>query len=299
MHLQALQYVTAGMFELTAVADPRRQLGIAGVRNYSTHQRLLADKAVDAVAVLTPPNTHAPIAEAALEAGKHVLLEKPPALNTKEVRGLADTAKSVGRALFTAFHAQYRPEVGAARRELVGEEITGIGVVYKENALRYHQPEGWIFDPAVAGGGVLMDSGINALSVVQFVAPHLTHEVVGAKLHGPRGLGVETKAEVDFTFGPNTAGHLSMDWQHDGSEVRQVSFATGKGDEYTIDVCGSGQLYKNRQALLGRRDARQTGYDMRGEYRGVYRDFARHVRAGRSLVSMAELQFVEQAYSRG
>jgi predicted dehydrogenase len=297
MHMQAVERTR--LFQLVAAADPACRLECPDVRHYGSAQELVVDPTVQAVAILTPPNRHAALSIMALSAGKHVLVEKPVACSSVEVLHMAAASRAAERVLFTAMHARYRPEVREARRALLGETVTRIGITYKENVSHYHAPDSWVLNRDVAGGGVLADSGTNALSIAQFVAPGLPYQVTKSQLNVPPYRTVEMAAAVDFTFGENTSGHLSMDWLHPGAERREVVFRTKAGDCYTVDVCGPGQLRRNGGVLLQGPGRTQAGsYDMRGEYCGVYQDFAAHIRRGRSLVSMAELQFVEQAYTR-
>ncbi|AYY11641.1 gfo/Idh/MocA family oxidoreductase [Actinobacteria bacterium YIM 96077] len=95
-------------YEIVATADPvpeRRAEAIEryGCTAYGTPEELVADPSVDVVVVATPSHTHLPLTVSALEAGKHVVVEKPMAQSTAEVDAMVDAASSAGRVV-TCFH---------------------------------------------------------------------------------------------------------------------------------------------------------------------------------------------------
>ncbi len=290
--------MTPGQFDfaLAAAADPasKVELDTSRTKLYSDFYNLLDDPDVDAVSINTPPNTHFSFVMAALEAGKHVLVEKPPALQLDHIEQMIDTAHQVGKVLFMGFHSRYNPNIPMARHHLDGKDITGIDIRYSEDVLYYHKDGGWIFDPAIAGGGVLMDSGVNALSMIEELRPGIEYKVTDASLQIPDDFSVETKADVTFSFGTERHGTLSMDWMSD-TEQRQISFATSDGDTLTLDIVKN-QMTRNGQFLDGTPDSEQSRVDWLGEYRAMYREFARHIRTAKSLTSTSELSFISQAY---
>src|SRR3989344_292509 len=150
---------------LGATADTH-PLKDSDVTHHLDYKGLLADKTINAVSICTPPNTHYGLAMEALEAGKHVLVEKPPALTLEQVDEMEARAKRSGLVLFTALHAIYSPEVQVAISEMRGAQIDRIAIIYNEDHSR-DDPNKWLFDPFQAGGGGVMDSGINAVSVAR------------------------------------------------------------------------------------------------------------------------------------
>lgn len=290
-------------FEVTAVADPQPSetaKGLVGTETnfYLDYKELLSNPEIVAVSINTPPNTHYQLVMDALNAGKHVLVEKPPALTVEECQRMTDLANEKGKVLFMAFHARYSPSVEAAKQELADKNVTGIDIKYAEYALNYHAPDGWIFNPEVAGGGVLMDSGINALSIITYVLPDVVLEPSDASFEQPDNFRIETGAEVDLMFGDGGKGHISMDWMHKGPEIRQVTFHTDTGDEYVVDIVNN-RLVKNGTNPSEKEEESREMVDQHSEYRGVYEDFAHHIVQGNSLTSVKELAFIIQAYKIG
>ncbi len=296
VHLQAVASVhdNTGLKISTVaeVKDVEVPDGINQTRDYST---LLQDPNIKAVAIATPPDTHFKIARGALQAKKDVLLEKPPTLTISELEKLSQIASQQKTVLFTAFHAMYRPEVQKACDELSKEEVVNIAIEYKEDVMHYHGADGWIFDIKRAGGGVLMDSGINAMSIVQRVLPDLEIQVEKSTLGHSDKIDVETSAHVEFGFGRNGKGYLSMDWMYKESEVRKVTFTTKSGVSYRVDIVQA-TLTRDKNTLVGEQDKSKTIVDLLSEYRGVYKDFARYISERKSYVSDKELKFVLDAY---
>ena len=112
---------------LAAVAS--RNGSIDGIAHFATLDDMLAAKhPVDAVALCTPPQARQALAIAALKAGKHVLLEKPPGASVSELTPLIATARQAGRALFAAWHSRFAPAVEPARAFLAERTIKSVVV---------------------------------------------------------------------------------------------------------------------------------------------------------------------------
>ena len=299
IHYDALTKSGQTDFQVKAIAD----LSTQSVRE------VLKNPNIQAVSINTPPNTHHQLVMDALRGGKHVLVEKPPALTVAQCEEMSVCANQRGKVLFMSFHARYNPCVEAAKMELVDKNIEGIDIQYSEYAPNYHATSGWVFNPEIAGGGVLIDSGINALSVVTYVLPDWTSFFVrDAKFKKAGGFKVETEAHVGFSFGSKGSGTLSMDWMNKGPEIRQVTF-TADGDTYVVDIVKNifsknGEVRMivdaSREIVDQQSEYKQSlNSSLSSEYRGVYRDFARHLAQGKPLISIKELAFIQEAYRLG
>jgi predicted dehydrogenase len=135
---------------------------------------LVSDPAVDAVVVATPPAAHAAATIAALEAGKHVLCEKPFALDVDEARAMARAADCAAGFLACA-SSRHRgnPVQRTARRLIDAGELGDVYHVHERTwRLRgrpghHYAPQSpWFLDASVAGGGVIMDIGVYAIDSV-------------------------------------------------------------------------------------------------------------------------------------
>ena len=125
---------------------------------------------VDIVVVSTPPSSHAAIALAAISAGKHVVCEKPLAHMLAAAEDMCAAAEASGVYLKTGFNHRYYPPVALAQRLIASGKI---GEVIMAQAYAGH-PGGrefgnaWVTDPAVTGGGSLVDNGIHVLDLIRF-----------------------------------------------------------------------------------------------------------------------------------
>jgi predicted dehydrogenase len=124
---------------------------------------------VDAVVIGTPNAFHYPQTMAALEAGKHVLVEKPMAFTTTEAIAMRDAAAASGRTLLVGHMWRYRDEVIATRDRIADGAV---GRPVRTRGYGIHAgwgPSGWFTDRALAGGGALIDMGIHAIDTARFL----------------------------------------------------------------------------------------------------------------------------------
>ena len=157
---------TAGI-ELVAIAS--RNASIDGIAHFATLDELLAAVPdLDAVALCTPPQIRHAQAAAALSAGKHVLLEKPPGATVSELPPLIAAARQTGRTLFATWHSRFAPAVEPARTFLASRQIKSVAVEWKEDVKVWHPGQAWIWEP---GGLGVFDPGINALSILTRILP--------------------------------------------------------------------------------------------------------------------------------
>jgi UDP-N-acetyl-2-amino-2-deoxyglucuronate dehydrogenase len=130
---------------------------------------ILRDKAVDAVAILTPPNTHLELVERCAAAGKHVLLEKPLEITTERAHRLVAACRSAGVKLGVTLQHRFRP-AGLKLRELLASGALG-RVVAASTSIRLWRPQSYYEQPgrgvkARDGGGVLLTQGIHTLDLM-------------------------------------------------------------------------------------------------------------------------------------
>ncbi len=141
---------------------------------YESTQALLADPGVDAVCICTPSWLHAQTAVDALHAGKHVVLEKPMALNTADADRVIQACRQTGRLLTVISQLRFSPDVQKAR-ELVAQGALG-RMVQCSLSMRYWRSEeyfassSWKGRLAFEGGGALMNQGIHGIDLLQYVA---------------------------------------------------------------------------------------------------------------------------------
>lgn len=142
-------------------------LGIG--KAYGSYEELLADPAVEAVYIPLPNDDHAPWTIRALEAGKHVLCEKPLALGSAEARTMADAARERGLLLMEAFMYRFHPRWRRAKAIVDSGEIGRVRAVHAWFSYSNADP-GNIRNRLEAGGGGLYDIGCYAVSVARWFA---------------------------------------------------------------------------------------------------------------------------------
>jgi L-arabinose 1-dehydrogenase len=211
-------------FALTACASPFAEVN--GVRNYRDIDSLLdAEPDIAAVSLCTPPQGRYALARRALEAGRHVMLEKPPGVSLGEVKSLQQIARANGLTLFTAWHSRYASAVAPARAWLNGQQIREVRVRWKEDVRRWHPGQQWIWEP---GGLGVFDPGINALSIVTEI---MSTELIlrEARLVVPSGAFTPIAADLDCIDTNGVLVRAEFDWRHGPVEQWEIDVETDAG----------------------------------------------------------------------
>ncbi len=266
------------------VAAASRNATVDGVANFSTIEEMLAsDVAIDAVSLCQPPQVRHQAARAALEAGKHVFLEKPPGATVSEVEDLKALAAAKGVSLFASWHSRYAPAVEAARTFLAGTKIRSAAIDWKEDVRRWHPNQDWIWR---AGGFGVFDPGINALSIATHILPPMF--VTSSTLDFPDNRDAPIAANIDFRTSAGQPVTAVFDWRQTGPQTWDISADTEAGQ----------MLLSSGGAKLAI-DGRVVHEEPEMEYPMLYRRFAEIVRAGKSDADIAPLQHVADAFMLG
>ena len=134
---------------------------------------VLADRSIDAVLILTPPNTHLDLVRRAAAAGKHILLEKPLEISTERSLELVHAARAAGVTLGVVLQHRFRPPAVKLREVLGAREL---GTILGASAsIRLWRPQSYYDAPgrgtqARDGGGVLLTQGIHTLDLLLSLA---------------------------------------------------------------------------------------------------------------------------------
>jgi predicted dehydrogenase len=163
---------------------------------------LLAADDVDAVVIASPVPTHYPLARAALEAGKHVFVEKPPAMRAAEMEELIELADARGLVLMPGHLLLYHPAVQKLKELIDDGELGEVLVVYgnRQNLGKIRTDE-----------NALWSLGVHDLSVIQYLIPE---EIVEASAHGDAFLtdGVEDVVFCYLRFASGKIAHMHLSW---------------------------------------------------------------------------------------
>ena len=269
-------------FSLVAGASHDGQL--ADRPTYRSLEEMLAGgHDLAAVALCQPPQTRFQAAWAAIDAGCHVLLEKPPGATTCEVDLLAAHARARGVTLFASWHARFAPAVEPARACLAKREIRSVEIIWKEDVRHWHPGQAWIWEP---GGLGVFDPGINALSIATYILPRpffLTDGTVSV----PANKAAPIAAELSFTDAERTTIQMQLDFRQTGLQTWDIRVETDAGP--LVLSQGGGDL-----TCAG---APQPVAEARA-YPSLYRHFARLIAERRSDVDVAPLHHVADAFLR-
>ncbi len=142
-----------------------------GARTYETHDDLLEDAAVDAVIVTTPNRFHEPIAVAALEAGRDVLVEKPLAHTLESAERIAEAAVRADGICMVGFHNRHAASMAMFDEQHARGRFGDLTHVEADYVRRrgVPGPGSWFTDTELAGGGALLDIGVHALDLALYV----------------------------------------------------------------------------------------------------------------------------------
>lgn len=272
-------------FELVACAS--RNAHVDGVANFADIETLLAEvNELDAISICTPPQAHFEAALAALRAGKHVMLEKPPAATTRHIALLQAEAARHGCTLFQTWHSRFAAGVDTARDWLRGRTLTGGTITWKEDVHHWHPGQQWVFD---AGGLGVFDPGINALSVLTEV---LSDEVVvhESVLEFPENQQAPIAARLGLRTERGVMVQADFDFRQKGEQTWDIELVTT-----------TGRLRLSRGGGALEIDGKPMGSDeaLAGEYPRLYARFADLCAAGQSEVDWRPFQLVADAFLVG
>lgn len=267
------------------VACSSRNAQVDGVRNYTDLDALLAaESGIEAVSLCAPPQVRYAQARAALLAGKHVMLEKPPGASVSEVEALRSLARAQGRTLFATWHSRHASAVEPARAWLAARTIRSVQVRWKEDVRRWHPGQQWIWEP---GGLGVFDPGINALSIVTRVLPR---EVLlrAATLSVPADCSTPIAAELDCVDTDGVPVRAEFDWRHGPVEQWEIDVETADG---LLSISEGGK----RLTIAGEAGALEP----EREYPSLYERFHWLIAHGADDVDVRPLQLVADAFLLG
>jgi predicted dehydrogenase len=173
IHAQAVQTLMGVNLRAAVGTDPAALAQFSadyGVqRCYTSMDAMLRGDKVDAVVIATPNYLHAPQTITALEAGVHVMVEKPMAMNSAEAEAMADASRRSGALLMVAHCWRFDLETQWLRSQV---ETGALGKIIRTKGYGIHThwgPPGWFVQKGLAGGGALADMGIHALDTARYL----------------------------------------------------------------------------------------------------------------------------------
>ena len=296
MHSRTLRKI-GGVRFFYASRDAKRadayRLRYDGQRAFASYEAALADVAVDVVIVATPTVTHRDLTLLALEAGRHVIVEKPAFMRASDVDVVRDAAARARRTVLVAENYFYKP-ITMCLRDVVAAGKLGDVRFVTVNATKRQKPEGWREQPAMSGGGALFEGGVHW---VNFMAN------IGLDVMDVRAYRVGTQGIMDvsslsvFTYSNGAVGTLAHSWEL-AAPFGGLRLSKIQGTRGAITFESNGVAY------LGTGSARSFGLPALGGdflgYRAMFRDFLRAIQTGTPAqftlaLAQQDLKLLEQA----
>ena len=170
-------------------------------RQYETVEALLKDGNVDALVVSTPNYLHAPQTISALNAGVHVMVEKPMSMNAQEAEQMCEAADKSGALLMVAHCWRFHPEV-----QWLKAQSARLGKIIRTKAYAVHVhwgPSGWFAQKQFAGGGAMADMGVHALDTTRYL------------LGDPQPVSVHAKIGTHYgDYDVDDTGVILIEWDN-------------------------------------------------------------------------------------
>jgi D-galactose 1-dehydrogenase len=267
----------------TLAATVSRKGNVEGVESFTTIEAMLeAHPDIPVVSLCLPPVPRFAYAEAALKAGRHVMLEKPPGATLAEIHALEALARDRGLTLFATWHSRMAQAVAPAKAWLAGKTVTRAHITWREDVRKWHPGQDWVFEP---GGMGVFDPGINALSILTEILPMPVH-LTSARLEFPSNRQTPIAAQLIFS------DHVTadFDWRQEGPQTWDIEVDTTEG-RLALRM-GGNVLEIDGKPISGEAT-------IMGEYPALYARMADLVRSGASDVDLAPMVHVADAMTLG
>ncbi|MGA3132299.1 MAG: Gfo/Idh/MocA family oxidoreductase [Terracidiphilus sp.] len=223
--------------------DAAKAREFPGAKSWSTIEEAVADPEVDAVYIALPVALHAHAAITALRAGKHVLCEKPMAINYAQAEQMVAEARASGRFLGVSYYRRLYPKLLRAK-QLIAEGVIGRPVLAEANCHGWLETEGreWLRDPALAGGGPLYDVASHRIDAMHFLFGK-SERACGLLSNAVHRMAVEDSATALMQLPGGVHGVIDVRWN---SRIPRDQFRIiGEEGEINLDPLNSPELRVN------------------------------------------------------
>jgi len=244
-------YRDAGGFKVAAVADliPQRRQKLMsefGAKEYTEAAELIRDRDIDVVSVCVPNHLHAQITLAALKAGKHVICEKPPAMNTGETKKIEKAAEKAKKVVMYSFQRRFG---GAelATKQAIAKGLAGEVYHVRASWMRTRGipigTGGWFLDKSKSGGGALIDIGVHMLDLGWYLLgqpkPLSVYGIAHQKFRSlmkDRTFDVDDAAFAIIRFADGKSLEIATSWALNQPPQQQGGVVRIFGEEAAIDI---------------------------------------------------------------
>jgi len=298
LHSQTMKKVAPDVERWYASRDRARaeaaSAKLGGRGAYGSYADAIADPSVTAVLIALPPAFHLEWTLRALDAGKHVILEKPPLLRSSDFDPVDAAARRAKRQVLVAENYVYKPMAVRLRRMIAQREFGDLRMIHV-NAVKRQKTGDWRDDPNLSGHGALFEGGIHWIAFLAGLGLKVTR-VRAARAGAGGGLDRSVVVTIEYAEGP--VATLAYSWELAGWP-NGVRWSACYGTE--------GALHFETNGILATQTGRKTRVFVPGlsdllGYRAMLADFfeaIRHNRAAAYTIDAArrDLRLVEDAYA--
>ncbi len=239
---------------------------------FDSYHAAISHPDIDVVLVATPPAFHLELASQALQAGKHVIVEKPPFLHASDVDTIRQIQAETNGRVFVAENYFYKPLVSKLR-EIIDTGLIGEPLFVHINALKAQKSDGWRNDSALSGGGALFEGGIHWVNFISSLG--LTIKSVCGSLPGVES-EIEKSILVTIEYGEGAVGTLYYSWEIPSIfRGLRISRIFGRDGSITFESNGLFVIVRGRRNRIIIPNLK----DISG-YRTMFGDFIHSVRTG-------------------
>jgi D-galactose 1-dehydrogenase len=274
-------------FELAACVSTRG-VGHGDVPVFRTPAALYkAMPEVGIVSIATPPGVRHGFVREAIDAGKDVLLEKPPTPTVSEFDDLVAYGGKKGRVLFQTWHSRYNAAVEAARLILRAEGVKSARIDWRESVRKWHPGQQWVWEP---GGFGVFDPGINALSIFTRILPFAVF-IESAALYFPANRQTPVDAQLTFKSAGKRQPEMTagFNWLEETGEIWTIAVETREGTLLKLEKGGTVLSVNGIVSVANPSE----------EYEAIYERFARLLRKRKSEMDGSPLRLVADAFLLG
>ncbi|NLL71268.1 MAG: Gfo/Idh/MocA family oxidoreductase [Epulopiscium sp.] len=203
-HFHTRAYQKLENVEVVAVCDLNEERAKAYAKEYhiphvfTNHHDMLQMEDLDAVSVTTWNNGHAPISIDALKAGKHVLCEKPLAMNAKEAEEMVKVSKETGKLLMVGFVRRFGENTKLLKEAIEQNQLGDVYYAKTGCIRRWGNPGGWFSDWKRSGGGPVIDLGVHMIDLVRYLNGKPKAVSVSASTFNQLGMKPDVKGMVKY-----------------------------------------------------------------------------------------------------
>lgn len=212
-------------------------------RAVSGAEEIISDDEINLVLIGTHHNLHAPLAKAALEAGKHVFVEKPLAMNATELSGVISAATNSAGQLMVGFNRRFSP-LAIIAREMFSGRRAPLSILYRVNAGRI-SPQHWTQDET-EGGGRIVGEVCHFIDLMQFWTGSPTLSVFAESVASDRAdITADDSVFITLRFADGSNGSIAYLAEGDKAMPKERVEIFGDSQSFVLDDFRGGAIYRN------------------------------------------------------